>query len=223
MHDTLQRWAGQHALLMSLGIGGVLLEKSTLLLAAMAAGSFLGLLIRCRGRYTENGRFGLANALTLSRVIGAVGLLLAADAGPWWLAGGIALLAVAGLAGWAYRDGRPPSTFGQRFDQESDALLLLAASLLLFVGGRLGGWILLAGALPYFFVLLRRMTRRPLVLAASGGFSRAAGVMATLGFTVCLLPVTPAQVVSWLAAGLSVLLAGTFLYSAVLLDRSHRR
>lgn len=223
MNDPLNRWTEQHALLMSLGIGGALLEKSTLLVAAMAAGSFLGLLIRGRGRYTDSGRFGLANGITLARVLGAAGLLLVADANPGWLAGLVALLVGSkGPAGWAARGCDAGSAFGRLFEQEGDVFLLLVACLLLFSSGRLGGWILLPGALPYGFVLLRQVGRRPLAAAWGDRSSRALGVMATLGFAACLLPVMPASAVLWLALAISSVLAGSFVCALALLYRSER-
>jgi hypothetical protein len=223
MNDPLNRWSEQHALLMSLGIGGALLEKSTLLVAAMAAGSFFGLLIRGRGRFTESGRFGLANGITLAWVLGAVGLLLVADANPGWLASLVALLVGAkGLAGWAAQGCGMGSAFSRLFEQEGDAFLLLVACLLLFSSGRFGGWILLPGALPYGFMLLRQVARRPLSAAWGDYSSRTLGVMATLGFAACLLPVMPASAALWLALAISSALAGSFVYALAFLYRSKR-
>lgn len=223
MNEPLNRWTEQHALLMSLAIGGALLEKSTLLVAAMAAGSFLGLLIRGREYYTASGRFGLANGITLVRILGAGGLLLMTDANPGWLTGVVALLVGAkGLAGWANRSYGTGSAFGRLFEQEGDAFLLLVVCLLLFSHGRLGSWILLAGELPYAFMLLRQMAGRPGAAAWGDRSGRALGLMATLGLAACLLPVMPASTAFWLALAIASVLAGSFVYALALLYRSER-
>lgn len=221
MNDPLTRWTEQHALLMALAIGGALLERSTLLVAAMATGSFLGLLMRFRKLAAETGPFGLANGITLARVAVTLGLLAAPDGPAGWQAGLIALLVAAdGLDGWAARRFGTVSAFGHLFDQEADALLLLAVCLLLFSNGRLGGWILLPGALRYGFVLFSQMARPPQRSARGNRFTRWVGVTATLAYAACLLPAMPPEFAAGLAATVSLALAASFLSSLAGLYRT---
>lgn len=221
MNDPLLRWSRQHAMLMLLGVGAAWLEHATLLMAAMAAGSFLALLVRCRGRYTGAGPFGLANGITLARLGCALWLLAWAPIEPWWQAGSILLLVCAdGLDGWVARRRGAVSDFGHLFDQESDAFVLLVACLLLFTADRLGGWILLPGSLRYGFVLFSQGGSSPRQPVRGNRYTRSVGVAATLGFAACLLPVMPPDISFWLAVLLSAALAGSFLYSSIQLYRS---
>ena len=212
--DPLTRWTEQHALLMCLGIGGAWLEHSPLLLAAMAAASFSALLVRNRGQYTPGGTFGVANGLTLTRVIGTLTLLLLPTLQPGWQSGAVLLLVIAdGLDGWSARRLGTASNFGQRFDHESDALLLLTVCLLLLGSGRVGSWILLPGALRYGYVLLSG-TKPPRERATPGNrFTRLIGVTTTLGLATCWLPAIPPTLASAIAVGLSLGLGGSFLFS----------
>jgi phosphatidylglycerophosphate synthase len=214
MTDPLTRWTEQHALLMGMAIVSAWLENSPLLLAAMAAASFSALLVRNRGRYTPKGAFGLANGLTLTRVAGTLALLLAPGLEPEWQSAAVLLLVCAdGADGWAARRFGTASPFGERFDHESDALLLLTVCLLLLASGRLGSWILLPGALRYGFVLLSRKTQPSQRTTPGNRFTRLIGVTTTLGLAVCWLPAIPPPVATALAAGLSVALTGSFLFS----------
>jgi phosphatidylglycerophosphate synthase len=214
MTDPLTRWTEQHALLMGMAIVSAWLEHSPLLLAAMAAASFCALLVRNRGQFTPRGRFGLANGLTLARVIGTLALLLASGLEPGWQSGAVLLLVcLDGVDGWAARRFGTTSTFGQVFDHESDALLLLTVCLLLLASGRVGSWILLPGALRYGYVLLSRKAQPTQQSTPGNRFTRLIGVTTTLGLAVCWLPAIPSPIASALAAGLSVALTGSFLFS----------
>jgi phosphatidylglycerophosphate synthase len=214
MTDRLTRWTEQHALLMGMAIVSAWLEHSPLLLAAMAAASFCALLVRNRGHFTPAGAFGLANSLTLTRVVGTLALLLAPGLDPGWQSGAVLLLVcVDGVDGWAARRFDTASTFGQVFDHESDALLLLTVCLLLLASGRVGSWILLPGALRYGYVLLSRQAQ-PLQQTTPGNhFIRLIGVTTTLGLAVCWLPAIPTPIASSLAAGLTLALTGSFVFS----------
>lgn len=220
--DTpLARWSRQHAMLMGLGISAAWLEHGALPMAAMAAGSFMALLVRGRGCYTDAGSFGWANGVTLARLGGALGLLVGASLDPWWQAGLILLLVCAdGLDGWVARQRAAVSAFGHLFDQESDAFLLLVACLLLFDAGRLGAWILLPGSLRYGFVLFSQGARKARQPVRGNRITRSIGVVATLGFAACLLPVMSPEIAFRLALFLSMALAGSFLYSSFQLYRA---
>lgn len=208
-------------MLMGLGVAAAWLEHSPLLMAAMAAGSFMAILVRGRGQYTGTGAFGWANGITLARLGCALGLLVGTAVDPWWQAGVILLLVCAdGVDGWVARRRAAVSVFGHQFDQESDAFLLLVVCLLLFDAGRLGAWILLPGTLRYGFVLFSQragLARQPV---KGNRYTRSVGVVATLGFAACLLPVISPEISLWLAMSLSAALAASFLHSSIQLYRS---
>ncbi len=211
MTEKLTRWTEQHALLMSMGLAAALLEKSTLLMAAMASGSFLGLIIRFRGQYTPDGSLGLANSVTLLRTLATLSLLLAGSAlAPEWQASLIAGLVIAGS--WLVRRRRLASPFEVLFQQETGGFLLLTSSLLLFSTGRLGAWILLPGILHYLPVLLRQIAR-PRHTLACHPLTGSINAIATLGFAACLLPGVSNALLLMLAITSTLALTGSFLYS----------
>lgn len=113
-----------------------------------------GLVVVERGRWTPQGAFGAANAVTALRV-GLLALLPpAAAAGPGVLLGlSVLVLATDGLDGWLARRGTLESEFGAFFDKETDALFLLTLCALAAFRGRLPVWILGVGLLRYGFVV----------------------------------------------------------------------
>lgn len=201
-------------MLMALALLSTLLlrQDSPPLVAALAGGSFWGLVIRFRGRWTPGGRFGPANLITLLRLLGALVLLVAFEEGTLWPTGlALALLCADGLDGWTARRSGTASEFGQRFDQEVDAFFFLVLCLVLYGHGQLGAWVLLPGALRYLFVLFGMAARPPRRAVRGSRYTRALGTLAILAFTACLLPIGAACV--WLAAGATLGLSGSFLHS----------
>jgi|SRR5579862_5812027 len=109
--------------------------------------------------------FGFANWVTTLRALGAIALLaVALDAaftalevgvGGRWAAVALALvlLALDGVDGFLARRFDQASTFGARFDMETDALLGLALALLVWALGQAGAWVLLLGLARYIFIL----------------------------------------------------------------------
>lgn len=116
------------------------------------------------GAYHPHSRFGAANTVTLSRLIiaclfaGLAAETAVADTtvavGTAWLFTGLAVFALMldGLDGWLARRSGQASTFGARFDMETDALLILLLSVLALNFGKAGPWVLLSGLLRYIFV-----------------------------------------------------------------------
>jgi phosphatidylglycerophosphate synthase len=212
--EALNRWSGQNATLMLIGLAGAMLMSadSPPFAAALAGGSFLGLLIRFRGRWTPNGRFGPANAITLLRLLGALALLLwSAGSEPWAAGLAFLILCADGLDGWAARRWGAESEFGRLFDQEVDAFTLLVLCLILYTQGHLGAWVLLPGALRYLFVLFAGRAKPSRRTAQGNRFTRAMGVIAMLALIACLLPI--GETCFWLAAGATLGLCGSFLHS----------
>ena len=122
--------------------------------------SFSLLLYRCRRRWTPVGRFGLANAVSLLRLSGAIVL-------PWLApaqvaCAGLILLAMDGVDGWIARRCGLSGEFGEYFDKEGDAFFMLMLCVLLYrLPHGLGPWILLPGLLRYLFVLFIKVARPP--------------------------------------------------------------
>lgn len=109
-----------------------------------------------RGRWTPDGRFGLANAITAVRIALAlaVGLLPTHALVPW---AGIALavfFTLDGVDGYVAQRMRTASAFGAAFDTEADAFMVGVACLAVVGAGLVGPWILAVGALRYLFVIV---------------------------------------------------------------------
>jgi phosphatidylglycerophosphate synthase len=122
--------------------------------------SFSLLLYRCRRRWTPDGRFGLANAVSLLRLSGMLVLPWLAPAQiAYW---GLILFAMDGVDGWMARRTGVAGEFGEFIDKESDAFFMLMLCLLLYrLPQGFGPWILLPGLLRYLFVLFVKFARPP--------------------------------------------------------------
>ena len=124
-------------------------------LHAVAAGSFAIAIARAHGRWTPQGRFGVANAITGVRaaLAFAVGLLPLHASVP---AAGIAIaifFTLDGVDGWAAKRFSEVSEFGAAFDTEVDAFMVAVALLTATRLGLLGPWILGVAALRWVFVV----------------------------------------------------------------------
>jgi phosphatidylglycerophosphate synthase len=96
--------------------------------------------------------------VTLARAAVAVLLVALLGAAPsvplgWVLVGlGTAAVALDGVDGALARGRNEASSFGARFDMETDALLILVLAALVWQHDKAGIWILAAGLLRYAFV-----------------------------------------------------------------------
>jgi phosphatidylglycerophosphate synthase len=160
LQPELLRWCERHAAAMALAAALTACGLPLWVTSLCAGLSFAGLLHRCRGRWTPDGRFGPANALTLLRLSGVLAL-------PWLspfqiFCAGLILFALDGADGWLARRTALAGEFGEFFDKESDALFVLMLCLLLYrLPDGFGAWILLPGLLRYLFVLFIRIARPP--------------------------------------------------------------
>jgi phosphatidylglycerophosphate synthase len=114
--------------------------------------------------YHPHARFGLANVITLVRLI--ITSLLAGLAvelfmsqgrmtfnSAWYFfAAAVVGLVLDGLDGPVARREELTSRFGSRFDMEADALQSFVLSVVAFVLAKAGWWILIGGLLRYLFV-----------------------------------------------------------------------
>ena len=102
--------------------------------------------------------FGPANLVTTGRaVFVAVVAALVGEVrsdGVAWTAAILTVVATAldGVDGWLARRTSMTSPFGERYDMETDALLILILAVLAWQHGKAGAWIVLAGSMRYFFV-----------------------------------------------------------------------
>jgi phosphatidylglycerophosphate synthase len=121
-----------------------------------AAGGLVGLGVRvaaARGSWTPSGKLGLANQLTLVR------LLLVASLGAAFVVlprlGFVALIlvlfALDGLDGRLARARGEASGFGAALDMETDALSVMVLGLLLWQHDLVGAWVLVAGLWRYVY------------------------------------------------------------------------
>jgi len=118
---------------------------------AMAAGH--------AGAHHPYGRLGPANHVTMIRVM-VVALIASLIAEPELpriaLAASIAAGAMTvldGVDGWLARRSGMASSFGARFDMETDAALVMAMSILIWQHEKAGAWALAGGLMRYLFVI----------------------------------------------------------------------
>lgn len=162
-----------HAVVMTTGYGIALVTHATWPAALLALCSFMVQIACAARRWTPDGRFGMANLVTLVRLL----LLLVAAA---WLsrfhdAGVLALLAVSfaldAVDGALARRRGSVSEFGATFDTETDAVFVMILGLVLWRRAGFGDWVLVPGVLRYAFVLslaLAPATSRPVVRSRFG-------------------------------------------------------
>ncbi len=147
-------------------------------IGALVPYSIVGTIVVARiAAYHPHPRFGLANALTLTRlVITALlgGLAFEVTVNGLkpvsWIAWTFCLMAVAaiivdGLDGYSARRQSLASAFGGRFDMEVDALQILLLCVIAVALEKAGAWILIGGALRYLYEIAAvawSALRRPL-------------------------------------------------------------
>jgi phosphatidylglycerophosphate synthase len=109
-------------------------------------------------RHRRAEAFGVANSVTLARAALTVLLVALLGTAPTpavgWVvvAFGTAGVALDGVDGALARRRNEASSFGARFDMETDALLILVLAALVWQHGKAGPWILAAGLMRYLFV-----------------------------------------------------------------------
>ncbi|MGH8664471.1 MAG: CDP-alcohol phosphatidyltransferase family protein [Burkholderiales bacterium] len=158
----LIRWSTCHAAGIALAGVTAAMGFPVWILSAAAAVSFGILLYRCRRRWTPDGHFGPANAVTFARIAGILALPGVAP-GPLAGALALALFALDGVDGWLARRAGDAGVFGAFADKEGDALLVLMLCVLLYrLPESAGAWILVPGMLRYAFVLFVAVARPPL-------------------------------------------------------------
>lgn len=169
--------------------------------------------------------FGIANTVTLLRVMLTALLAGLAFEAPsvavLWFAVVVATVALIldGVDGWVARRRGEASSFGARFDMETDAALMLVLAILVWMLGRSGAWILLAGVLRYAFVgagLVIERLRRPLPASSR---RKTACIVQLVTLVVALGPIIAAPIAVIVAAAGLVLLVFSFALDVIWLLR----
>jgi phosphatidylglycerophosphate synthase len=171
-------------------------------------------------------RFGPANSVTTIRlmqtslVAGLIGEPQTRDVAWFAVAAAVFMAALDGVDGWLARRSRMASTFGARFDMETDALLIMVLSVLVWQHHKAGAWVLMSGLMRYAFVaagwLLPSLTR-PL---HPSGRRKTIAVGQLIGLTVALAPVVPWPLSSLVAVLALTALAWSFALDVVWLLRA---
>jgi phosphatidylglycerophosphate synthase len=142
--------------------------------------------------------FGAANWVTMLRgVLVAVAASLITEPATSAVAWTVVVLTATitgldGIDGWLARRARMSSTFGARFDMETDAFFMLVLSLTVWHHHKAGLWVISIGLMRYLFVAAGwafPWLRRPL-RSTWRGKTVAVGQLVALG--VALLPAVPA-------------------------------
>lgn len=212
LEQSLIRWSEGHAavmLAMTLLVGAGVLPL--LVLAAIGGASFLYLVWQQRGLWTPCGHFGLANWITLLRLMGILGLLGSSATGRWVVAVTLLLCALDGLDGWLAKRFRLSSRFGDLFDKETDAFFTLALTAFLYHAAGIPAWILIGGGLRYGFVLTLKLAGRKASDLPPLPLARPIGTTALIGLILGLWPMPAAY--RWVLSALTGALVISFLAS----------
>ncbi|MCC5978846.1 MAG: CDP-alcohol phosphatidyltransferase family protein [Salinarimonas sp.] len=156
---TIILWAG--------GFGWVLIPGAALPYLVIAC-----VVLSRIDRFHPHDRFGLANAVTLTRAVInclLIGLLIEyhtlftywGDWADWlFLAAALVSLSLDGVDGLLARRQNLTSRFGARFDMEIDALLLTLLAVAAVALDKVGPWVILIGTTYYLFMGARALLPR---------------------------------------------------------------
>ena len=221
-HDALERDAAFALACMGLGLvgvaAGVMVVAGTgpwfVPKAIVVFGAASAFVWQALPTHAPHRRFGVANGITLFRL--ALVALLAAGVGEPALQSPVLAWCVVGLAtvgalldavdGAVARRRSQASTFGARFDMETDALLIAALSALVAALDKTGAWVLAAGALRYAFVLAAVVWPWLAAPLPASVRRKTVCVVQIVTLIVCLAPIVPPMWASVIAgAGLAAL------------------
>lgn len=209
------------------GLGASLLHLSATyvpkVLAVFTAGGAL-MLLALPGSHRFV-RVGAANQVTLIR--GALVALLAGlfgEHGTPAIATAAVLVAsgamvLDGVDGRVARRSGMASTFGARFDMETDAVFVAVLAVLAWQFGKAGAWVLLSGLMRYLFAALVAIVPRLQRPVPSTFRAKSIAVVQMTALIVALAPLCRPAVSAWIAAsGLFALVLSFSLDVAWLLE-----
>ena len=167
-------------------------------------------------RWTPTGGFGVANTITLLRLVlvAALGPALVALPRFVFVAALLALFALDAADGRIARARGEASPFGAAFDMETDALAIMMLALLLWQHGLVAAWVLVAGLWRYVYAAIVALVP-PLGEAPRSQLARVIFVILALSLTLAFLP-RPALAPPLAALGtilVSISFLRSFLYS----------
>jgi phosphatidylglycerophosphate synthase len=168
-------------------------------------------IIVARRRWTPSGGFGLANSLTLFRLllVAVLGHALVLLPRLGFVALLLLLFALDAVDGRLARARDESSPFGAAFDMETDAVSIMMLSLLLWQDG-VGAWVLVAGLWRYVYAAIVAVVPR-LGEAPRSQLARVIFVVVALSLTLAFLP--HPQLAKMLAAVATLLVSFSFLRS----------
>jgi phosphatidylglycerophosphate synthase len=177
------------ALVMLAGVAVSVWRRDANFCAAAGVAVQAARIVVARGRWTPAGGFGVANTITLLRLLGVAALAPALLLVPRlaFVAGVLVLFALDSADGYIARARHESSPFGAAFDMESDALSIMILSLLLWQHGLCGAWVLVAGLWRYVYGAIVAILPS-LSAAPRSQLARVIFVVAALSLTLAFLP-----------------------------------
>jgi phosphatidylglycerophosphate synthase len=167
-------------------------------------------------------RFGAANQVTAFRalLVSLTAGLIGESPHPLYAVGlALAVTLLDGVDGWIARRTRMASTFGARFDTETDALLILVLATLVWQYGKAGPWVVGSGVLRYAFVTagwILPWMRASLTPTRRG---KIICVVQIAGLIIALLPIVVPPLSGLIAAASLAALCYSFLLDTLRLWR----
>lgn len=153
----MHRWTLVHAVAMLACLPVTLLWRTPWPLTAVALASFAGYLAATRPAWRALGWLGgYANAVTLGRLAGVLGIGFLGPHAPAYAVGLVAatIITLDGLDGYLARKHGTESEVGGHLDMETDALHVYVLASLAVALDRLAPWILVIGTMRYSYVVV---------------------------------------------------------------------
>jgi len=217
----LVAWTEWHAAFICIGTLVSVVGFSPFFLALLAAGSF-GLLVWIfRFGWSSTNGFGLANAITLTRLLGILVLFtMPPTSAEVLIPVALALFAMDGFDGYVARKLGLSSEFGEYFDKEVDAFFMLVLCLMLYSTRSIGGWILIPGLLRYTFVFFLKWAKPPQSKEQRSRVGISIYIVTMSALIFCFAPFP--KLVEALAFVVTLLLCGSFADTIYRLYRTPR-
>lgn len=199
--ERIYWWARQHALILMIGITAAWLERSGLLLAAMAGASLLAAFRIPRPTPTQGRKPFWGTLLSASRILIALGLIAEPQTDAPITLGALAFLtALQILQAWLNRDPRKHPIEQQLIEQETDELWLTCLAFLIAPLTPLGNGIIWLAILRPLWVMASHWTGPPpCVMPWSFSWQLASGIT-LLALSAPLAPGIPASIAQGLMA-----------------------
>ncbi|MFZ0390656.1 MAG: CDP-alcohol phosphatidyltransferase family protein [Calditrichia bacterium] len=153
--------------------------------------SFLVLLLLGFHYYFRQDSFGVANLLTLTRLLSIFLLMFYFDSlnNATLAAAGFLILLSDGLDGRLARRYRRTSLFGEYFDKETDAFFMYVLCLMIIERNLMGAWVVLLGAMRYLFALFIFFYHTEVRKERRSRFGRYVFVVVILALLSAFLPI----------------------------------